>query len=230
MSFYVYLIRNQINGKIYVGESHNPQHRWQQHCWTAKNENKSTKDFTYFHRAIRKYGEDNFILKVVGVWSSETEALMHETEWIETLKDFGCILYNLTKGGEGSSGYKHTEEAKIKMSQFHSGKILKEETKNKISNSLKGRKRSLNAIEKCSLSLQGHKIPENVKNKISTALKGKIIGENHSRAKLTERNALDILELRKRGFSLKEIASKFGVDKTTIGDICRGKTWTHLLC
>lgn len=46
---------------------------------------------------------------------------------------------NHTEGGDGSSGYKHTEEAKQKISDIHKNKIVTKETRRKISEALEGR-------------------------------------------------------------------------------------------
>lgn len=42
-------------------------------------------------------------------------------------------VFNFTKGGEGTTGYKHSEETKQKISKSHIGKTHSEETKQKIS-------------------------------------------------------------------------------------------------
>lgn len=70
---------------------------------------------------------------------TEEEAFKHEIYMISIFgrKDLGTgILHNKTDGGEGTSGYNHTEETKHKMSTPQS-----KETKEKISKTLKGRKK-----------------------------------------------------------------------------------------
>lgn len=52
-----------------------------------------------------------------------------------------------------------------------------------------------------------------------------IRGEQSALAKLTERDAREILESPESGVAL---ASKFGVSRTTICDIRTGRTWAHL--
>jgi len=59
--------------------------------------------------------------------ATEQEAFTAETELIHNWgrKDAGTgILRNLTDGGDGSSGYRHTEDALQKMSAAHKGRHL----------------------------------------------------------------------------------------------------------
>jgi len=73
-----------------------------------------------------------------------------ESYYIEFYKNQGFDLVNLTSGGEGCEGYKHTDEARKKMSDIQktivrtfipsfSGNTHKKESKNKISSSQMGK-------------------------------------------------------------------------------------------
>jgi hypothetical protein len=55
-------------------------------------------------------------------------------------KDQGGILYNLTDGGEGVSGHKHTEETKRKISKGLEKRPVSAKTRNKTSQTLRGHK------------------------------------------------------------------------------------------
>jgi len=57
----IYLITNKINGKKYIGSTINvPSKRWREHRYLSKNGSNC-----YFHKAIRKYGENNFTIKEI---------------------------------------------------------------------------------------------------------------------------------------------------------------------
>jgi hypothetical protein len=62
---------------------------------------------------------------VVKVYSGLTndEAVEIEKEFIVTCLDMGCKLTNLTTGGHGSAGYKHSEKSKKLMSDKTKGRI-----------------------------------------------------------------------------------------------------------
>lgn len=70
---------------------------------------------------------------------SEDDAFLKEIELIATYGrfNFGGILTNASDGGEGSSGYKHTTSALIKMSKTHTGMKKTAETRAKMSASHK---------------------------------------------------------------------------------------------
>jgi hypothetical protein len=117
---------------------------------------------------------------------TEEEAFKHEIYMIAVFgrKDLETgILRNKTNGGDGISGYKHTEETKILISNLHKGKNLTEDHKKKVGDSLRGKKKkplSYETKKKLSLSLKGRKVwnkgktlSDEVKRKISESSKGK---------------------------------------------------------
>lgn len=96
---------------------------------------------------------------------TEEQAYIHEIYMISIFGriDIGTgILRNKSNGGEGKSGYIHTEESKNKISKAvrgknhpSYGKQLSKETKKRMSDSLKGRIISQECKEKMSKSHMG---------------------------------------------------------------------------
>lgn len=120
--YYVYTITNNINNKIYVGKATNPQKRWKKHVWISQQNANEEPQFSLVHAAIKKYGENNFTFKVVCDCQSEKHALEIEKYFISELK-ITHQLYNLTDGGQGSSGFQHSDETKQKMSNMRQGEL-----------------------------------------------------------------------------------------------------------
>jgi len=60
-----------------------------------------------------------------------------EKYWINQLRSWGIKLTNLTEGGQGGNGYRHTEESKKKMSESKKGIKLSDEHRFEISKSVK---------------------------------------------------------------------------------------------
>ena len=73
---------------------------------------------------------------------TEEEAFTHEKFLIEKYgrKDLGTgILINMSEGGEGDTGYKHSEERRNKISQSTKGRPKSEEWKAKMREIMKGK-------------------------------------------------------------------------------------------
>lgn len=99
----IYKITNQVNGMIYIGQTtQGLQNRWIHHVAEAKKDHKKGGWAAYLHRAIIKYGRENFSVEVIENCSND-KLNEREIYWIAYYhsndKDIG---YNLTYGGEGT--------------------------------------------------------------------------------------------------------------------------------
>ena len=107
---------------------------------------------------------------------TEEEAFKHEKYMIAVFgrKDLGTgILRNLTNGGEGSSGYKHTEESLLKISNINKGKKISEETRKKMSMAQKGRTFSDESRKRMSEGSKGIRHSEETRKKIAEISRGR---------------------------------------------------------
>lgn len=124
----IYIITNLLNNKRYVGmTSKHLSERWSLHKADARR-NKPW----HLHRAIRKYGEENFTIELLEetTVSSLEELGKIETSWIEKLKP----EYNMTTGGEGHTGISMAGEKNGMFNKHHTA-----ESKEKISINRKGK-------------------------------------------------------------------------------------------
>lgn len=128
---YIYKYTNLINGKIYIGKTY----RLNIH----KQEHKYSKSDTYFHKALNKYGFENFKFEVIAQTDNDKTLIFLERYYIRKFNSFRENGYNLTLGGEGTLGYNFSEEQKKKMSEVRKGRVVTDETKMKISLSGKGK-------------------------------------------------------------------------------------------
>lgn len=154
----VYAIKNLVNGKFYVGQTINSiEYRWMFHKIEARKCDGSSKRLIC--RAIRKYGENNFALRVLTpdcVTKGHLNSL--ETYWIKRLRSndpkYG---YNLTIGGEGrGKGYKLSKRSRRKISRALLGKSFSDERRKKISKALTGRYISKKTRRKLSLRTKAY--------------------------------------------------------------------------
>lgn len=120
--FYIYVYTNKINGHQYVGQTNNIRLRKNGHKSDSYNKNSHSYDYP-LHRAIRKYGLDNFNFEIIEEVETQEEANEKEIFWI---KEKQCHIskggYNILFGGDGHKREKLSwEELKNK------GKIFTEE-------------------------------------------------------------------------------------------------------
>jgi group I intron endonuclease len=92
MSNIIYQLKNKINGKIYIGKTtQSVMTRFHKHCHASLKDSN-----TLIHKAIRKYGKENFEVTILECPLSINDA---EKRWISKRKPD----YNLTAGGDGIS-------------------------------------------------------------------------------------------------------------------------------
>ena len=92
----IYKYTNQTNGKIYVGQTTTSLETRHKKHLSQLNDN------TYFHKAIKKYGIENFSLEVLEKNIPLETLDEREIYWIKTLDCYYTSGkgYNLTKGGQ----------------------------------------------------------------------------------------------------------------------------------
>jgi group I intron endonuclease len=79
----IYKVTNKVNGKIYIGKTvKSLPIRKSQHCYTAR----SNRSASYFHKAIRKNGQDSFDWQVLESCKNTDELSKREMYWIKVLK------------------------------------------------------------------------------------------------------------------------------------------------
>ncbi len=107
----IYIIENRISNKKYVGQTvKSIEERFRGHVLST-NSNSNL----HLHKAMRKYGIENFSIKEIDEASSYEELLLKEQYWINLLDTFNNG-YNQTLGGEGSYGRSVSNDSRIKAS------------------------------------------------------------------------------------------------------------------
>lgn len=194
---YLYRLTNQVNGKIYIGQSSDISKRWSDHKAAVKH-NRPTQ---IIHHALLKYGIDKFDWDVIATCQTWDDANELETILVSQYESHISTGkgYNSTRGGYNAPkteewkqkisnvlmGHEVSKETRDKISKVQIGKVLSNETKNKISAFNKGKKVSEETREKLSkINLGnknclgkknglGHFHTEEAKKKIGDASRGK---------------------------------------------------------
>lgn len=125
----IYSITNNVNNKKYVGQTITSLNkRWLAHIQESK-----THSNRPLYNAIRKYGVDNFKIKILEE-CNENELESKEVYWIEKLDTYRNG-YNATTGGESNKNVR--EDIKEKISNSMKEIDRSEEWTNNVSKALK---------------------------------------------------------------------------------------------
>lgn len=153
------------NGKSYIGISSSPKNRWKNH----KTSSARGKGFAV-HAAIRKCGWENVEKKVLCIGSEKYIKELEKKAVISfnTKPPFG---YNLTDGGDGTTG--------VAFSEKRREEIRKRMLGNSYTKGIKFSKERIN-VQKGKL-----KHTDEFKQKISSIMKGKVVSEE-TRKKIQE--------------------------------------------
>lgn len=183
-------------GKKYIGKTKNEKIRKRSHRYKAKKGIKNN-----FYNAIRKYGWENFVYGVI----EEFDILLLDEKEIYYINFYDTYNtgYNSTKGGEGGTtwimpeevknqyrermkNFKHSDEAKKKISEANGGRKWSDEAKAKLSEKLKGKKPPIISDEmrkKLSKLKKGVPRPKDVIEKAIETKRKNYKPENHPTAK-----------------------------------------------
>ena len=225
----IYLIRNKMNGKCYVGQTIEEKgFNGRYNCLGEEiekvyNYHKSNKERNRYYNkhllsSIEKYGLEAFeVNKCLDYAFSLEELNIKEKVYIQLYNSFKNG-YNETLGGESTKGYIPTEEHRQKMSEAIKGennpmygKHHTEETRQKISEANKG---------KCvgeKHYMYGKHHSKETRQKISEAIKG----ESNPRAR-----AVYCYEKNEIRLTVKEWANELGLNSGKISRCCAGKRKT----
>ena len=174
----IYKATNLINGKCYIGQTTlTLRGRINEHKKAAKvNKYPSI----VFHKAIRKHGIENFKWEIL--CECDSKNILNIRETMKIIVEHSYISegmgYNLTYGGEGTFGYKHTNDTKEKIRCRNKGKeawnkgktnIYSDETRKQMSISQGKRKHSSETKTKMSSQRKGKSKSDETKMKMSIA-------------------------------------------------------------
>jgi len=126
----IYKVTNKVNNKIYIGQT---VQSLNSRRWSHESKARLGKTRMVLPKAISKYGEDNFAWDIIEYCDSKKELNEMEFHYIKQYSSIAPNGYNLTLGGEGCEGFKHSEESKKTMNNFKIGTKLSKKSIDKRS-------------------------------------------------------------------------------------------------
>lgn len=117
-TFFTYLHRRNDTGAVfYIGKG------------SRRRAHEARGRSSYWTRVATKHG---YSVEIVASWHTEQEAFDHEVFLIACFRDMGAPLVNLTDGGDGMSGHRHSPETKARMRAKALGRSLGAKTREKL--------------------------------------------------------------------------------------------------
>jgi group I intron endonuclease len=197
--------------------------RFAEHCHPTR-----SSGATYLQNAIRKHGKKWFQVEEIDRGNTPDQAKDLEKWWVMRL---GAMApdggYNLTKGGDGIPGYKHTAAVKQAQSARQLGKRPSEETKARMSQTHRAAFADPEYKERHRQSLLGHSVSDEGKAKMSAWQKGIPKGPN---PKLKIARVKQIITPEHKAAISAGMKGKmpknFATFQGTGADALRGKPWS----
>jgi len=235
--FYLYKITNVLDGKVYIGQTVHIETRWKEHQWAARQNEPSQ----YVHRAIKKYGIENFVFEVVATCISLDSVNVIEQILIQQYNSHDNNYgYNVAMGGRSAinAGRSLSEEHKRRIGEANTGRKATPETIKKQSDAQKGKPKSEEFKKRVSETQKGRVFSDETLQKMSDAQKGRPKSEAHKKsmsecrlgkpsnaAKLTD---TQVIAIRVDPRSARIIAQDYMVSSDAIFDIRAGRTYKHV--
>lgn len=207
----IYIIKNDLNNKVYIGQSVNAEQRFIQHCKPS-----SAKENSLIAKAIQKYGKEHFTFEILE--SQVRNFNEKEKYWIQYYNSITPNGYNILQGGEAPP---------VKKGIQHSNATIKDE------NVLQDLKRDLKETN-LSYEKLAKKYCTNKKTilRINNGISYASLNEDYPlrkkknvNGKLTEEMVDEIIDILK--FSYRQygnISKQYGVAVKAIQDINSGET------
>lgn len=204
----IYIIKNDINTKVYIGQSLNSEKRFKEHC-------KGDYDNSLIDKAIRKYGKQHFWFEIL---ESQIENYNErEKYWIKYYNSKVPFGYNILDGGD---------EPPVYYGDNHPCTRISDEKVVLLKRDLKETKISLSKLA------DKYNISKKQVLRINQGISRAKVGEQYPirknpniNGKLTEEDVDAIIEILKYTYRFNgDIAREYGVDVHVISKINNGTT------
>lgn len=197
----IYIIKNDINNKVYIGQSKNVRERWLKHLSNSKRRNNQI-----ISKAIKKYGLSHFWYEII---EKDVENYNErEKYWIIYYNSIVPNGYNVSSGGDGTGSGFDSCNSKINKNLL-----------SKIIYDIKSGETFCNIAYKYGVS-------EEVISAINLGKRYALDEEKYPIRKrnLSEEDVIEIIDFLKDDvYSIKDICEILGVDKSVVSEINNGR-------
>ena len=203
----IYIIKNDINNKVYIGQSNNSKTRFQTHCKPSA----AYRNNEIIGRAIQKYGKEHFWYEILE--SQIDNYNERERYWINKYNSIVPNGYNLLSGGD---------EPPLLCGENAPTSMLTKQQITALTDDLKNTQITMDDLANKYGFSSAVSISEfNLGKTYTRDIEYPIRKENVR--KLNHANVLEIVDMLKHTYlSYEEIADKYCVEYRTISRIHRG--------
>lgn len=201
----IYIIRNTVNNKVYIGSAIDIKKRWRDHKWCLK-ENKHHNP--HLQASYNKYGLENFKF-IIGLKCNFDDLLLEESKLIKKFKSQNNL-----------HGYNINDPKQIQL-----GKKCKDDTKMILSERMMNEKNPMYGKTGNQHPKYRYKLSEEKRNKLSVWARNRK-GNKSNASKLTNETVLEIRYIYKtKLYNQTELSKIYNVSQITISDVVRKKRW-----
>lgn len=219
----IYCFTNKINNKKYIGQTINPNQRYNAHKSNYQNSNNQEYN-SLLHRAFRKYGFENFDYEILSKDIDDIELLNQlEIFYIKKFNTKAPNGYNVESGGKNAPKPKTLEH---KKKEIWSQAKLTEEEVIELRKAYKAKKSPTEIYNK---KYKDRLHYNSFLNIWSGRRYGLIMPEVFEKGRHTKLTADIVKKIRKDkeilNLSYQKLADKYGISKSTVADIINYRTW-----
>jgi group I intron endonuclease len=204
----VYIIRNSLNDKVYVGSAVNFATRFYGHFSQLKNDKHHSK---LLQRFVTKYGLETLSFELLELTVSEKEAIIQcEQKWLDTYQSFNKTQgFNSCSIAGSTMGVRPNAATRLKLSAAKKGRVFSAEHRQKMSEAAKQRTPETSAKN---TGFKGRKHKEETKAKFSELARSrgpealKKLHDGYKAWSATEEGRLVMSKMNKRPEKLARLA------------------------
>ena len=219
----IYILKNEINGKVYIGETMNLRQR-------VYSYHKSNIDTPRpILRAINKHGLENFSFEYQYYPDMSKDELLDIEERL--IKEHNSLMsgngYNVCSRGQNRYSATQSFEARKKRSEIFKGRVITEEWRENMSKAKSGENHPM----------YGKKMSEETKKKMGDSRRGERNGrygkktsdDHKNKLMMNRKDRIEVEQYTKSGefvarySSIQEAMRQTGIDSGHIGSVCNGK-------
>lgn len=222
----IYCFTNKINNKKYIGQTINPNQRYNAHKSNYQNSNNQEYN-SLLHKAFRKYDFENFDYEILSKDIDDIELLNQlEIFYIKKFNTKAPNGYNVESGGKNAPKPKTLEH---KKKEIWSQAKLTEEEVIELRKAYKAKKSPTEIYNK---KYKDRLHYNSFLNIWSGRRYGLIMPEVFEKGRHTKLTADIVKKIRKDketlNLSYQKLADKYGISKSTVADIINYRTWKNV--